>query len=196
MAPWKFLIFIIRFSWIEVVQVSSAFFMVEFSQILPFSSTHLGFFSDFYWDMLGHLVNIYNLFYHIVVLKKKLLKTVLLGHYLGKNWASMSHTQNEAQFVFLETTKEDHELSRTFLFIKISHVLAVLWMIFWLVWYFATKASQFWAETGILNLSLINFKDRSKYSTVKQTMDILKICLYNLTLIITKLMNFINLPRN
>ena len=49
--------------------------------------------------MLGH----YNLCYHIVVLKKKsakLLKVALLGPYLGKNWASMGHTLNEAQFFF------------------------------------------------------------------------------------------------
>ena len=63
--------------------------------------------------MLGHWINIYNLCYHIVVLKKKLiklLKIVLLGPCLGKNWASMGHTQNEAQF-FLEITKGDQKLS-------------------------------------------------------------------------------------
>ena len=38
----------------------------------------------------------------------KLLKvTVLLGPYLGKTWASMSHAQNQIQ---------DHKLSRIFLF--------------------------------------------------------------------------------
>ena len=138
--------------------------LVKFYPLVP---PTLDFFSDFYWDMLGHWINIYNLFYHIVVLKKKLLKIVLLGHYLGKNWASMSHTQNEAKFFFLETTKEDHKLSRTFCFIKISYILTALWMIFWLVWYFAAKTSQFWAETGILNLSSINSKDWPKYSTVE-----------------------------
>ena len=68
--------------------------------------------------MLAHWINIYNLGYHIVVLKKNsvtLLKIALLGPYLGKNWASMSHAQNEAQFL-LEITKGDHKLSRTFCF--------------------------------------------------------------------------------
>ena len=102
-APWKFLIFIIRFSWGETGQVTGTLFMVEFGQILPFSSTHLAFFffADFYWDMLGHWTNIYSLCYHIVVLKKisvKLLKIALLRPYLGKNWANMGHAQDEAQF--------------------------------------------------------------------------------------------------
>ena len=77
--------------------------LVKFYPLVP---PTLDFFSDFYWDMLGHWINIYNLFYHIVVLKKKLLKIVLLGHYLGKNWASMSHTQNEAKFFFWKQQKK------------------------------------------------------------------------------------------
>ena len=47
---------------------------------------------------------------------------------------------------FLEITKRDHKLSRTFNSIKISYVLTELWMIFWLAWYFAAKTSQFRAE--------------------------------------------------
>ena len=49
----------------------------------------------------------------------KLLQIALLGPYLGKNSASRSHAQNQVQF-FLEITKGDHKLSRTFYFIKIS----------------------------------------------------------------------------
>ena len=82
--------------------------MVESGQNLPFSSAQRGYFllisSEICW--------------HIVVLKKNsvtLLKIALLGPYLGKNWASMSHAQNEAQFL-LEITKGDHKLSRTFCF--------------------------------------------------------------------------------
>ena len=45
-----------------------------------------------------------------------------------------------------------------------------------------------------LNLSLINSKDSLEYSTVETNDEYLKICLYNLTLIIMKLMTFINLP--
>ena len=55
MALWKFLIFIIRFSRGEVGQVSGTLFMVEFGQILPFSSTHHGFFLlisiEICWDI-------------------------------------------------------------------------------------------------------------------------------------------------
>ena len=40
----------------------------------------------------------------------KLLKVPLLGPYLGKNWSSMRHTQNQAQFFCVETTKGDHKL--------------------------------------------------------------------------------------
>ena len=47
-APWKFLIFIIRFSRGEADKVSGASFMlssaIQFGQNLPFSSTHLGLF--------------------------------------------------------------------------------------------------------------------------------------------------------
>ena len=39
---------------------------------------------------------------------------------LCKNRASMGHTQNQVTFFFLEITKGDHKLSRTFYLIKIS----------------------------------------------------------------------------
>ena len=54
------------------------------------------FFADFYWDMSGQWINIYNVCYIVVLEKKsvKLLKTALLGPYLGKNWASMGYAQN------------------------------------------------------------------------------------------------------
>ena len=65
---------------------------------------------------------------YFVALKKnsvKLLKIALLGPYLGKNWASMGHAQNEAQF-FLEITKGDHKLSRTFSF---TNIISFDWVI-------------------------------------------------------------------
>ena len=46
-------------------------------------------------------------------------------------------------FFFLEITKGDHTLLRTFYFIKISYVLTELWMIFCLVWHFAAKTGHF-----------------------------------------------------
>ena len=104
MAPWKFLILIIWFSEDETGQVCGALFMVEFGQILPLSSIHHGFFllisSEICW-VIELIINIYNLCYHIVVLKKtSVLKKTLLGPYLGKTWASMGHTQNETQLFF------------------------------------------------------------------------------------------------
>ena len=156
-ALWKLLIFIIRFSWDKAGQVNHASFMVEFGQILPFSSTHVGFFfADFYWDMLGQWTDIYNLCYHIVVLKKKINKTVkncssrtLFGQKLGQHGPHPTWSSN----FFLKITKGDHKLSRTFYFIQILYVLTELWMIFWLIWYFAAKTSQFWAETGVPPIS-------------------------------------------
>ena len=117
----KFLIFIIQFSWGQTDQENGASFMlslvVKFGQIIPFRFHPLiEFFTDFHWDLSGNWINIYNLCYNAAVLKEKesvkLLKvTVLLGPYLGKTWASMSHAQNQIQ---------DHKLSRIFYFIKIS----------------------------------------------------------------------------
>ena len=55
MAPWKSLIFIIRFSRGKACQVSGTLYMVEFGQSLPFSSTHHGFFLlislELCWDI-------------------------------------------------------------------------------------------------------------------------------------------------
>ena len=89
---WKLLIFIIRFSQGETDQVSGSSFMlssvVKFGQILPLRSTHFRFFfADFHWDMSGNWINIYNLCYHTVVLKKitETFTIALLGLYLGKN---------------------------------------------------------------------------------------------------------------
>ena len=53
--------------------------------------------------MTGNLINIYNLRYITVALKKKslkLLQIALLGPYLGKNSASRGHAQNQVQFFF------------------------------------------------------------------------------------------------
>ena len=53
--------------------------------------------------MSGNGINIYNLCYNTVVLKKKLLKLLqiaVLGPYLGKNLANRDHAQNQVQ-VFL-----------------------------------------------------------------------------------------------
>ena len=42
--------------------------------------------------------------------------------------------------IFLtEITKADHQLSETFYFVKISYILAELWIFFYFVWYFLSK---------------------------------------------------------
>ena len=55
----------------------------------------------------------------------------------------MGHTQNEKQFFLMETTKADHQLSEIFYFIKISSVLAELWIFFYFVWCFLSKKDHF-----------------------------------------------------
>ena len=84
-----------------------------------FSSTHRGFFllisSEICWDI--ELIFITCVI--IVVLKKnlvKLLKIALLEPYLGKNWASMGHTQNEAQFFFGNNKIRSYKGFKNFLF--------------------------------------------------------------------------------
>ena len=80
--------------------------VVKFGQILPIGSTHFGFFfADFHWDMSGNLINIYNLHYNTVYSSEKknslkLLQIALSGPYLGKNYASWGHAQNQVQIFF------------------------------------------------------------------------------------------------
>ena len=70
--------------------------------------------------MSENLINIYNLRYHTVVLKKmlKLLQIALLGPYLGKKLGQQRPCPKSSSIFFLEITKGDHKLSRTFYFIK------------------------------------------------------------------------------
>ena len=100
------------------------------------------FFADFHSDVPGNWINIYKWFCNAVLLKKKLvrpLKLALLGPYLGK-----SRTTSKFRFnFFLELTKKDHKLSRTFYFIKISKYWTKLWMIFCVVCYFAAKTGHY-----------------------------------------------------
>ena len=85
-------------------QVSSTLFVVESGQTLPsiLVPPTLDFFCWLLLRYVRKLNNVYNLCYNTVVLKKKLiklLKITLLRSYLGKNWASMGHTQNQSQFL-------------------------------------------------------------------------------------------------
>ena len=69
----------------------------------PLDPPTLNFLADIHWDMSGNWINIYNLCYNTVVLKKKslkLLQIALLGPYLGKNSASRGHAQNQVRFFF------------------------------------------------------------------------------------------------
>ena len=52
--------------------------------------------------------------------------------------------------IFLaEITKTDNQLSETFCFIKISYVLAELWIFFYLEWCFLSKKVSFLAKTAV-----------------------------------------------
>ena len=104
----------------------------------------------------------------------KLLKIALLRSYLGRNWASMGHTQNQAQFFFVEITKGDHKLSRTFYFIRISYVLTELWMIFCDMLSCVIFCCHFWQKNVCRNILSIPC---SSYDSLKKWIDIFN-CLY------------------
>ena len=117
-ALWKFLIFIIKFSGGETDQVCGALFMlssvVKLGQILP-----LGFFVDFHWDMSGNWVSIYNLCYNTVVLKKN--SKTFKNHSFRTLKTGPAWAMPKIKYIFfLEVTKRDYLLSRTFYLIKIS----------------------------------------------------------------------------
>ena len=77
--------------------------------------------------MLGDSNNINKYNWNLVVLKKigKTFNNYHFFTHLHKKGVTMGHTQNTKTF-FAEITKPDHKLSKTFYFIKISHVLAEL----------------------------------------------------------------------
>ena len=56
----------------------------------------------------------------------KPLQIAIFGLNLRKKEVSMDQTQNEKQFVLVEITKVDHQLSKKFYFIKISYFLTEL----------------------------------------------------------------------
>ena len=56
----------------------------------------------------------------------KPLQIAIFGLNLRKKEVSMDQTQNEKQFVLVEITKVDHQLSKKFYLIKISYFLTEL----------------------------------------------------------------------
>ena len=117
------------------------------SKIYFLDSIHFGFFFFFFLllifiEICQELINIYNLCYNAAKNCEN-LKITLLGHYLDKNRASISYSINQVQFIFLEITKGDHKLPRTFYFINISYILTKSWMFFCLVWYFVSIMGRF-----------------------------------------------------
>ena len=68
-------------------------------------------------------------------------------------WA-MSKTK---YIFFAEITTPDHKLSKTFYFIKISYVLAELWVFFYFVWFYFAKKCHFQSkELSDQDLSIDN----------------------------------------
>ena len=94
-------------------------------------------------------INIYNLCYNALVLKK-----------IGKTFQKCSFRtlyrqkhgpgQKSSSIFFSENRKEDRKHSRTFHFIKMSKVLTESWMIFCLVGYFAvTQGMRYKLISGV-----------------------------------------------
>ena len=124
MAPWKFLIFIIHFSWGKTNQLSGALCYLQWWNLVkfnPLDSTHFGIFC---WFPLGFVRKLISITYVIMMLFwKKISKTLknysfrtLFGQKLGQHGP---HPKSNL-ILFLELTKGDHKLPRTFYFIKIS----------------------------------------------------------------------------
>ena len=84
--------------------------------------THFPFFVDFQWNMLRDSFSFNKLCCNPVVLKKigKISNKLHFGPTLHKKGVIMGHIQNENNFFWAEITKADHQLSKTFYFIKIS----------------------------------------------------------------------------
>ena len=121
--PWKFLIFIIQFSWGKADQESSASFVGEFGQMLPFSSTHLTFFFLISVEICQEIELIFITYVLILEFWKRLGKTnkncsfrIRFGPKLGQHGP---HLKSSSIFC-VEIAEGDHKLSRTFYFIKIS----------------------------------------------------------------------------
>ena len=97
--------------------------------------------------MLEDTININNLCWNPAVLKKKLvkpLKNCFFGPNLHRKTVIMDYVQDEKKSFLVEITKEDHQLSERFYFIKISYVLTELWIFFFcLQWCFLSKKCHF-----------------------------------------------------
>ena len=101
--------------------------LTKFGPNLAPKTTHtLLFLTDFQWHMLRDSININNLCWNPVVLKKKWvkpLKNCFIGPNLHKKGVIMGHAQRGKQFYWAEITKADYQLSETFYFIKLSYFL-------------------------------------------------------------------------
>ena len=74
----------------------------------------------------------------------KPLKIAIFGPNLCKKRGQYGPHPKQTKSFFAEMTKADHKLSKTFYFIKISYVLAELWMFFYfMVMFFFAKKGHF-----------------------------------------------------
>ena len=106
------------------------------AHILPRDHTHC--YVGFQWFMLVDSINVNNFNCNPIILKNILVKPLtitIFGHNLRKKGVTIGHAQNEKQF-FTEKNKPGHKLSKKNYFIKISYVLAQLWMFSYFVWFF------------------------------------------------------------
>ena len=99
------------------IYVISGLSLVKFYLLDP---STMDFFIDFHWDMSENLINIYNLRYNTVVLKKvaKTFTNCSFRTLFGQKTRPAEAMPKIKFNFFLEITKGDYKLSRTFYFIK------------------------------------------------------------------------------
>ena len=90
--------------------------VVKFGKILPIRSTHFGFFADFHWDMSGDWINIYNLHYNAVVLKKKIAKTFTNCSFSWAKTRPVEEVMPKIKFNFFGDNKRKSWAFKNFLF--------------------------------------------------------------------------------
>ena len=120
------MIFIIQFSWGEAGHVSGVWVwclwwnLIKFYALVP---PTLDFFADFYWDILGNWHDMLS----YCSSEEKGRKIALLGCYLGKNWASMGHAQNETLIFFRKWQKEIISFQELFILSEYKFWLSYEW---------------------------------------------------------------------
>ena len=97
---------------------------LSFAKFYPLDPPTLDFFADSHWDMSGNLINIYNLRYKIVVLKKNhqsFHKLLFQDPIWAKTKGQQRPCPKSSSVFFVEITRGDHKLSNQKLFISLKY---------------------------------------------------------------------------